>query len=128
FFTDPPETLKAADAFIGKGISTLRSAGSAGYFGFTRREASLKKWYDLQKMLWGYKVVVTDIVHNFNEYVNWGYEKDTRAWQLSPLKIKPKKNWYRSALYRIVTLNGYSGSRRDYGSKNIYEDTESSTT
>ncbi|NIP39533.1 MAG: bis-aminopropyl spermidine synthase family protein [Candidatus Dadabacteria bacterium] len=128
FYTDPPETLKAADAFIGKGISTLRQAGSAGYFGFTRREASLKKWYDLQKLLTGYKVVITDIMHNFSEYVNWGYEKDTRAWELSPLKIKPKKNWYRSAFYRIVALKGYRGSSKNYGSQNIYEDLESSTT
>ncbi|HSG30502.1 MAG TPA: bis-aminopropyl spermidine synthase family protein [Thermodesulfobacteriota bacterium] len=128
FFTDPPETLKAADAFVGKGISTLRSAGCSGYFGFTRREASLNKWYDLQKLLTSYKVVVTDIMHNFNEYINWGYEKETRAWELSPLKIKPKKNWYRSAFYRIVTLKGYKGSSKNYGTQNIYEDIESSTT
>jgi len=128
FFTDPPETLKAADAFIGRGIGALRSAGSAGYFGFTRREASLNKWYDLQKMLTGYKVVVTDIIHNFNEYINWGYEKDTRAWELSPVKVKPRKNWYRSALYRVAALKGYKGSSKNYGRENIYEDIESSTT
>lgn len=128
FFTDPPETLKAADAFIGRGISALRSDGCSGYFGFTRREASLNKWYDLQKQLAGYKVVVSDIIHNFNEYVNWGYEKDTRAWELSPVKVKAKKNWYRSALYRIVTLQGYKGCAKNYGTENIYDDEESSTT
>jgi len=128
FFTDPPETLKAADAFIGRGITTLREPGSAGYFGFTRREASLTKWYDLQKMLLKYKIVFTDIIHNFSEYVNWGYEEDTRAWRLSPLKIRPKRNWYRSALYRFETLQGFKGNKKDYGRENIYEDVESSTT
>lgn len=128
FFTDPPETLPAADAFIGRGISALRAPGSAGYFGFTRREASLTKWHNLQKMLIQYKVVFTDIIHNFNEYVNWGYEEETRAWRLSPVKIMPKKNWYRSALYRFETLPGFRGNLKDYGDENIYEDEESSTT
>ncbi|MER3446648.1 MAG: putative methyltransferase [Candidatus Dadabacteria bacterium] len=128
FFTDPPETLKAADAFIGRGISALRSPGSAGYFGFTRREASLTKWHSIQKMLLKYRIVFTDIIHNFNEYVNWGYEEETRAWRLSPIKEGPKKNWYRSALYRFETLPGFRGNLKDYGDENIYEDEESSTT
>lgn len=128
FFTDPPETVKAADAFIGRGISTLREPGSAGYFGFTRREASLTKWHDIQKMLLRYKIVFTDIIHNFNEYVNWGYEEETRAWRLSPIKVRPKKNWYRSALYRFETLKGFRGNNKDYNKENIYEDEESSTT
>lgn len=128
FFTDPPETLKAADAFIGRGIATLRQPGSAGYFGLTRREASLTKWYELQKMLLKYKIVFTDIIHNFNEYVNWGYEEETRAWRLSPSKMKPNKNWYRSAIYRLETLEGFRGNNKDYGNENIYEDHESSTT
>jgi predicted methyltransferase len=128
FFTDPPETLKAADAFIGRGISALRAPGSAGYFGFTRREASLTKWYGVQKLLLKYRIVFTDIIHNFNEYVNWGYEEETRAWRLSPVKVRPRKNWYRSALYRLETLDGFRGNFKDYGKENIYEDAESSTT
>ncbi len=128
FFTDPPETLKAADAFVGRGVSALKNVGDAGYFGFTRREASLSKWYNVQKLLWDYGVVITDIVHNFSEYINWGYETDTKAWRLSPVKVRPEKNWYRSALYRIQTLEGFKGSTIDYGDENIYEDQESSTT
>ncbi|GIW46459.1 MAG: hypothetical protein KatS3mg078_0336 [Deltaproteobacteria bacterium] len=128
FFTDPPETLRAADAFIGRGIAALRSPGAAGYFGFTRREASLSKWHELQKMLLKYRIVFTDIIHNFNEYVNWGYEEETKAWRLSPVKVKPKRNWYRSALYRFETLSGFKGNFKDYGDENIYEDVESSTT
>ena len=128
FFTDPPETIRAADAFLGRGISALKEPGSAGYFGFTRREASLTKWYDLQRLLLGYGIVITDIIHNFSEYINWGYEEETRAWDLAPVKTLPVKNWYRSALYRIQTLQGFSGSSIDYGDENIYDDHESSTT
>jgi predicted methyltransferase len=128
FFTDPPETLMAADAFIGRGIAALSQAGSAGYFGFTRREASLTKWYELQKMLLKYKIVITDIIHNFNEYINWGYEEETKAWRLSPSKVRPRKNWYRSALYRFETLEGFRGNNKEYIGENIYEDRESSTT
>ncbi len=128
FYTDPPETLPAVDAFVGRGIASLRSPGSAGYFGFTRREASLEKWWGLQRLLLGYKVVITDIIHNFNEYINWGYERDTRAWRLAPVKVEPRVNWYRSALYRIEALPGFCGNAKDYGEENIYEDAESSTT
>ncbi len=128
FFTDPPETLPAADAFIGRGILALRAPGCAGYFGFTRREASLSKWYELQRLLHGYGTVITDIIHNFNEYVNWGYAEDTKAWELAPLKIKPERNWYRSALYRIETLEGFTGSTKEYPNQNLSEDVESSTT
>lgn len=128
FFTDPPETIMAADAFIGRGVSSLKGTGSAGYFGFTRREASLRKWFDLQRLLLGYGVVITDIIHNFSEYVNWGYEEETRAWELAPVKVLPQNNWYRSSIYRIQTLDGFKGSSRDYGRDNIYEDRESSTT
>ena len=79
-------------------------------------------------MLLKYRIVFTDIIHNFNEYVNWGYEEQTRAWTLSPVKVRPKKNWYRSALYRFETLKGFRGNLKDYGNENIYEDEESSTT
>ena len=82
----------------------------------------------MQRMLLSYGVVFTDIIHNFNEYVNWGYEEDTRAWRLAPVKVLPDRPWYRSALYRIEALEGFRGNKKDYGDRNIYEDEESSTT
>jgi predicted methyltransferase len=128
FFTDPPETIRAADAFIGRGVNSLKKPGCSGYFGFTRREASLRKWFDLQRLLLNYNVVITDIIHNFSEYMNWGYEEETRAWDLAPVKTMPEQNWYRSSIYRIQAINGFKGSSIDYGQDNIYEDSESSTT
>ena len=97
FITDPPETVDAIRAFVGRGIATLKGPGCAGYFGITRRESSLNKWRDIQKLLLNeFQVVITDIVRNFNEYVNWGYEEETRAWRLIPIKVKPTYNWYKS--------------------------------
>ncbi|NJE13887.1 bis-aminopropyl spermidine synthase family protein, partial [Thermococcus sp. LS2] len=55
FITDPPETVDAIRvdairAFVGRGIATLKGPGCAGYFGITRRESSLDKWRDIQKL------------------------------------------------------------------------------
>ncbi len=74
FITDPPETVEAIRAFIGRGgIATLKGPGCAGYFGITRRESSLDKWREIQRLLLNeFGVVITDIIRNFNEYVNWG--------------------------------------------------------
>ncbi len=126
FFTDPPETIDAFRAFIGRGLVTLRSPRCAGYFGLTRRESSLDKWLKLQEILVNeFRVVVTDILHNFNVYVNWDY--DMRAFELSPVSSKPRTNWYRSSLFRIETLEGFRGFN-DEISGDIYTDAESSTT
>ncbi len=126
FFTDPPETIDAFRAFIGRGLVTLRSPRCAGYFGLTRRESSLDKWIKLQEILiTEFRVVITDILHNFNVYVNWDY--DMRAFELSPVDSKPKTNWYRSSLYRIETLEGFKGYN-DEITGDIYVDAESSTT
>ena len=126
FFTDPPETIEAFKAFIGRGLASLRSPRCSGYFGLTRRESSLDKWKKLQKILINdFGVVITDILHNFNVYVNWDY--DMRALELSPVKSKPKTNWYKSSLYRIETLEGFKGFNEEI-SGDIYTDAESSTT
>lgn len=128
FFTDPPETLQAFQAFIGRGIASLKKTGGAGYFGLTRKEASLTKWKEFQALILKMNVVITDIIHNFNEYVNWGYEKDMKAWKLSPIKILPKQNWYRSSFFRIETLHNFKGLNAAISKDDIFSDEESSTT
>ena len=130
FITDPPETVDAVRAFVGRGIATLRGPGCAGYFGITRRESSLDKWREIQRILLNeFNVVITDIIRNFNEYVNWGYEEETRAWELIPVKIKPKHNWYKSYMFRIQTLRGSKGFEGEItAGKELYDDEESSTT
>ena len=129
FFTDPTETLTALRVFLGRGIAALKKPRSAGYFGLTRIESSLRKWYLLQKMLTqDFKVVLTDILKDFNEYENWGYEEETRAFKLAPVKEPPKSRWYRSYLIRFETLEDSEGfeERSDAGA-DFYSDEESST-
>lgn len=128
FFSDPPETLQAFHAFIGRGVASLKKTGGAGYFGLTRKEASLNKWKELQSFILKMNIVITDIIHNFNEYVNWGYEREMKAWQLSPIKKLPQQNWYRSSFFRIETLNNFKGLNAHLPKDDIFSDEESSTT
>ncbi|MEO2117278.1 MAG: bis-aminopropyl spermidine synthase family protein [Methanocaldococcus sp.] len=130
FITDPPETVYAVKTFIGRGISALKGERRAGYFGITRRESSLDKWREIQRTLINdFNVVITDIIRNFNHYVNWGYEEETRAWKLSPVKKKPEDIWYKSYMFRIETLKDSRGFEEevDVGDE-LYNDAESSTT
>jgi len=126
FITDPSETKEALRLFISRGISGLRGPRCAGYFGITRVEASLEKWYYLQKMLLEMRVVITDMIHNFNVYVNWGYVENTRAMQVAPVKSIPKREWYTSTIYRIETLEGFV-RYNEPAREDIYTDEESST-
>ena len=126
FITDPSETKEALRLFISRGISGLRGPRCAGYFGITRAEASLEKWYYLQRMLLDMRVVITDMIHNFNVYVNWGYVEKTRAMQIAPVKRSPKREWYTSTMYRIETLEGFV-RYNEPAKEDIYEDEESST-
>jgi len=130
FITDPPETLYAIETFVGRGISSLRGERRAGYFGITRGESSLDKWREIQRVLLGkFNVIITDIIRSFNHYVNWGYEEETRAWELSPIKRNPESIWYKSYMFRIETLEGSRGFEGavDIG-RELYDDEESSTT
>jgi predicted methyltransferase len=108
----------------------LKGERRAGYFGITRRESSLDKWREIQRTLINeFNVVITDIIRNFNHYINWGYEEETRAWKLAPIKKKPEEIWYKSYMFRIETLKDSRGFEEevDVGDE-LYNDAESSTT
>lgn len=108
FATDPPETMEALELCIGRGLTGLSSEGCAGYFGLTRVEASLKKWNLFQHLLVSkFKVAITDIIDNFNHYINWNYLLDSIRDDYDFVQVNPKLNWYRSAMYRIETLKGF---------------------
>lgn len=132
FFTDPSETVQAIKGFILKGVSTLRQPGCGGYFGFTLKDSSLSKWYILQKLLNKHKIVITDILKEFNFYENWPYLEETKSFKDSLTEKLPFKTiWYTSNWYRIVTLPGFSGLNLDltrYKGKKFYDDIENSTT
>ncbi|SMP09302.1 hypothetical protein SAMN06265339_0710 [Desulfurobacterium pacificum] len=127
FFTDPPETVEAIKAFVGRGVATLKAERCAGYFGVTRRESSLDKWRKIQKVLLDMGLVITDLIHNFNEYVNWDYYEEMRGWQLTPVKKAPEDIWYRSTQFRVETVRGFKGFNEPIVG-DIYNDAESSTT
>lgn len=103
FFCDPTESLRGFLAFAGRGISSLRGPGCAGYMGLTRREASLAKWRAIQRELLARGAVLTDLRDDFHDYVNWPYIETMRSWQHLPVRRVPGREepWYRSALIRI---------------------------
>lgn len=126
FLTDPPETAKALELFIGRGLAALKGPGCAGYFGLTMAESSFSKWSQLQSMLAEkFKVVVTEAIPNFNEYVNWDYLHSSIRSDLPFLKAQPNLNWYRSTQFRIATLPQSVITNDDLLDENIYIDEES---
>ncbi|AEH51566.1 bis-aminopropyl spermidine synthase family protein [Pseudothermotoga thermarum] len=130
FITDPPETIDAIRAFIGRGIAMLKGPGCAGYFGLTKMESSVDKWQKIQRILIEeFQVVITDIIRNFNEYVNWDYIQQTRGWKLVPVKSVPEYNWYKSYFFRIQTVESSKGYKEEVtANQELYDDDESSTT
>ncbi len=129
FVTDPPETFAAFKAFIGRGIATLKESGCAGYFGLTLRDSSIFRWKEFQQiLLTDYGTVITDIIQNFNHYMNWEYHPQTKAAQIAPVKKNPTDIWYRSAWYRVETLPGFKRWNEPISDEVFYLDEEGSTT
>ncbi len=129
FITDPPETFAAFRAFIGRGIATLKEEGCSGYFGLTLRDSSIFRWKEFQEILINeYGTVITDIVQDFNHYMNWEYHDETRAAEIAPVKRGPRDIWYRSAWYRIETLPGFKRWNEPISDEVFYLDEEGSTT
>lgn len=125
FLTDPPETVEAFKLFIMRGLTALKGAGCVGYFGLTYVESSLGKWRIFQQILTDeFKVVITDLIHNFNEYVNWDYLLPSIRDDLDFVQITPDFNWYRSSQYRIVATEGTQSFNVDFPEENIYVDQE----
>ncbi len=106
FITDPPDTAPGQILFLSRGISALKGAGSAGYFGFTLIEANLDTWRDVQAFLCrdaGF--VITEALPDFSRYENWPYLLDTVDLSAMPeLAREPEDTWYRSTFYRIEAL------------------------
>ncbi len=107
FLTDPVETLPGLELFLSRGVSTLKGSGSSAYFGLTTLEASRKKWFTIQKMLYNMGFVVTDIARKFNCYPE--DEKNFFSFQdnfpiVNILKKKIDYNWYKSSLIRMEAV------------------------
>lgn len=107
FVSDPVETLEGIRLFLSRGAAALRASGSAAYFGLTTLEASMKKWYRIQRMLQQMGFVITDIRRRFSVYP---CEETNFFRYQEKLKIVKKLgtlcdyNWFRSAFYRIEAI------------------------
>ncbi|MDK2925641.1 MAG: N4-bis(aminopropyl)spermidine synthase [Bacillota bacterium] len=125
FITDPPETLEALEVCLNRGLSGLKGGGCAGYFGLTHTESSYKKWNLLQQLLVGkFKVTITDIIEDFNHYVNWDYLLPSLKTNFPFVKVQPRLNWYRSTMYRIQTLGQVEGIKNEPANCELYVDEE----
>jgi hypothetical protein len=123
FWTDPPETPEALELFVGRGIAGLKGPGCAGYFGITYAESDKFKWRKFQNILTGKMgAVITDMITNFNEYVNWDYLLETIRNDIEPLTVQPSLNWYRSTQYRIQILEDTPVYNEPATGKEIYVD------
>ncbi|MBC7081021.1 MAG: bis-aminopropyl spermidine synthase family protein [Thermoplasmatales archaeon] len=106
FVTDPVETIPGIKLFLSRGASSLKRNG-AGYFGLTTLEASLKKWYEIQKMIYDMGFVITDIRRRFSTYPI--EKKNFSSYQhklpiYKKLKVDMDYNWYKSSFYRIEAI------------------------
>lgn len=110
FVTDPVETKKGLKLFITRCISSLKGPGSAGYMGFTHREASLEKWREFQKFLLESGFVLTDILRDFTTYPEeenaWeDFYRTYRIMREFDLDL-PEVDWYKSCLLRFEVVEG----------------------
>jgi len=107
FVTDPVEALEGIKLFLSRGAASLRGEGSAGYFGLTTLEASLKKWYEIQRMLFEMGFVVTDIRRRFSVYpceeTNF-FRYQEKLPIVKKLRTPCDHDWFKSALYRVEAV------------------------
>jgi predicted methyltransferase len=108
FACDPPEAEEGMFLFLEKGLSLLQPGDShAGYFGVTTVESSMSKWARWQKHLLNqHELALTSILPPFTEYINWVGQKPLD--DLPGFSTLPQHLWYRSWLYRIETLPGFT--------------------
>jgi len=126
FITDPPESFDGCTLFLNRGLSALKGVGSAGYFGLTRREASLAKWHKLQGWLNERGACITDCLDDFSAYVNWPYWDQMRARRWLGLSVEPTRLWYRSALIRFELVEAKHYPNEPFAG--TFEDSELATT
>ncbi|AEH46076.1 protein of unknown function DUF43 [Thermodesulfatator indicus DSM 15286] len=112
FVTDPVETKKGLKLFVGRCIEALKGPGSAGYMGFTHREASLRKWFDFQKFILSAGLVITDILRDFTTYPEREnrWEDFYRTYEImKKMELPmPEVDWYKSCFVRFEVIEGPS--------------------
>lgn len=130
FITDPTETLNGIKVFLSRGIAGLKGKNSSGYFGLTTLEASLSKWFQIEKFLIDCGFVITDIKRQFNKYPGTTDEIEEKLPIRKIYDSKELIEWYKSSLLRIEAIkdpqNYYIGDIDI--NKELYQDKESLAT
>ena len=93
----PPNTHILINALAHRGI------GCPVYFGLTSLECDKKKWFEIQKVLLGMNFAITDVLRNFTEYPDPGWEDRLPIW--AHLATKPSSTWYRSSYFRLEAID-----------------------
>ena len=108
FLTDPVETVKGTVLFLSRCLTALKGKGSAGYFGLSHFESSLKKWYEIEKNILDMNLVITDMLRDFNEYLLVGERILKEGYyfiERAPVRVNPPTiPWYRSTFIRMELL------------------------
>ncbi len=108
FLNDPVETVKGIRVFLSRCVAALKGEGSAGYFGLSHYESSLKKWIQVEKDLLSMNLVITDVLRDFNVYLLTGeriLKEGFRVVVESPFKpTAPDYPWYRSTFFRVEVV------------------------
>ena len=108
FVCDPVETVAGIRLYLSRGCSGLRGAGSAAYIGLTTLEASRKKWYDVQGLLYEMGFAITDIRRKFSGYPDHDEMPSDQTYtypileQMAGQKIGHR--WYTSAFLRAEAV------------------------
>jgi N4-bis(aminopropyl)spermidine synthase len=68
FLCDPVETLAGIRLYLSRGCAALVGEGAAAYIGLTTLEASRRKWYDVQAVMYDMGFAITDIRRRFSGY------------------------------------------------------------
>jgi predicted methyltransferase len=128
FETDPVEAETGFKLFLQRCILTQEPGAGAGYFGLTRREASLFKWRRLQAFLLDCGFAITEMIHDFNDYVPWEYHGETPAAKLGGFPPAGEV-WYKSSQYRLERVADVplTNERYDGPLEDIYDDAEQTT-
>eukprot|EP01087_Luapelamoeba_hula_P022290 TRINITY_DN7954_c0_g1_i1.p1 TRINITY_DN7954_c0_g1~~TRINITY_DN7954_c0_g1_i1.p1 ORF type:complete len:407 (-),score=69.72 TRINITY_DN7954_c0_g1_i1:120-1340(-) len=106
FVSDPVETVEGCKVFISRGVTGLRDVGSTVYFGLTTLESDRKKWFDVQRLIFEMNFALTDVIRNFTEYPDPGWETKLPFWTQvsSEGGGQPTSVWYRSAFCRLEAI------------------------
>ncbi len=104
FFTDPPDTLLGLILFVSRGVESLRKdIRSVGYFCMTHADAPLERWKKAFDAVLQMGLVPTDIIHNFNTYIDLDVSTEDYITEgITKFFPPPKKPWYKSSLIRVV--------------------------